>query len=326
MTGAHPLSGTDQPGDREIVIRHGSRMANRALQLLAAVALSQRVPGYRIAGYDIPEWGLCGPRPNPGFRAIPKVTHQRFDPDLLAGLMASGELPRLMLRNPCCNIKALPDRATAAAVFTAPDTAHTVLDDGEILFHIRLEDILIPGRHTRYGPLPLNYYAEIAAATRKRPVFIGQLGTDRYSAALKARFPEARFLEGGSVLHDFQTLRHAPHLGIAVSSFSWLAGWLGTAQTIHYPLSGMLHPDLTPEVDLIPRRDARYRFYWLEPETWHAGDADFEALFHSGGATRLSSAALDAIQARSTGTVAAQNTEWAQGFRAQLEQGAARPT
>jgi hypothetical protein len=46
-----------------------------------------------------------------------------------------------------------------------------------------------------------------------------------------------------------------------VSTFSWLAAWLSDAEQIFMPLSGLLNPMQSTDVDLAPLNDPRYRFF-----------------------------------------------------------------
>jgi len=253
---------------KEIVIRHGSRMANRMMQYLAAKELQRRFPDYNVTGYSIPDWDLEGAAPLPGKRAIPKLKVQRFDQKTVTDLMAGGALDRMMIKSVCANITAFPDRAFANSLFDASHvTAHPTTKD-DIVIHIRLGDTLTPGRHADYGPLPLAFYANIIAKSRNRPIFVGELGDDWYSVMLRKRFPDAVFLEGGSVLHDFETLRRAQNIVLATSTFSWMAAWLSDATTIHYPMSGILNPEQAPDIDILPLGDTRYRFYQFPVRKW----------------------------------------------------------
>jgi len=66
-------------------------------------------------------------------------------------------------------------------------------------------------------------------------------------------------LSGGPI-EDFQTMRGAKHVALAVSSFSWLAAWLsGRVQVIHMPLAGLFNPVQRSDIDLVPRGDSRWR-------------------------------------------------------------------
>jgi hypothetical protein len=89
---------------------------------------------------------------------------------------------------------------------------------------------------------------------------MGQLDGNDYVAALRRAFPQARFIPSQGVMKDFETIRSARHIAIAVSTFSWVAAWLSRAEKIYVPLAGFLCPNLMREIDLLPTCDERYRF------------------------------------------------------------------
>jgi hypothetical protein len=71
-------------------------------------------------------------------------------------------------------------------------------------------------------------------------------------------------------MKDFNVIRNAKKLCLAVSTFSWLAGWLSDAVEIHLPLIGFMHPKAFPPgfhglggIDLTPRDDPRFCFHLL---------------------------------------------------------------
>lgn len=306
------------PAGKEIIIRHGSRMANRMLQYLAAKALQRRFSGYAITGYSIPEWGLEGPAPLPGKRGVPKIEIQRFDTDLVTGLIADGALDRLMLKSVCGNYSALPDRDFASSLFDGSRFEAQKTTARDIVIHIRLGDTLIPGRHSDYGPLSLAFYERVIAEAGKHPIFIGELGEDFYSAALRKRFRGATFLQGGSVLHDFETMRRARHLIIATSTFSWMAAWLSHAEAIHYPLSGILNPEQAPGIDMLPLGDRRYRFYRFPVRSWKASEEQFADLLAPALIPELRGAKIRALHARSAAAWEPELARWRDQFMASV--------
>jgi hypothetical protein len=62
-------------------------------------------------------------------------------------------------------------------------------------------------------------------------------------------------------MQDFDMIRQARHVLVSVSTFSWLAAWLGDAETIHLPLTGFFNPAHMRHINLAPVDDRRYRFY-----------------------------------------------------------------
>lgn len=113
-----------------------------------------------------------------------------------------------------------------------------------------------------------------------KPVFVGQTHDNNdYCRRLRQRFPDAAFTPKASPLTDFETLRRASHLVAAVSSFSWLAGWLSSARTINLPVAGILDPRIRPDIDLLPLDDARYRFHQFDMGDWTASAEQLKAFY-----------------------------------------------
>lgn len=286
-------------------------MANRMLQLLVADRFATGFPDCKITGFDIAEWGLSGGPDARGARAWPKIDTGRIDTEWLLAQIAAGRIDRLRITEAICDFDALPSRARANALFDPQGEAGAPTTDDEVVIHVRLEDILVPGRHKGYGPLPLAWYRDLIENTGLRPVFIGQFGDDRYSQALRRAFPTARILAGGSVLHDFQTIRNAHNVALGVSTFSWLAAWLGARGRIFYPLLGILHPIQSPGLNLTPQADARYEFHLFPPRSWEADSAALDSVIDGPNPARcIAAAELAALLHRSQDAAAADIAAW----------------
>lgn len=307
---------------QEISIRHGARMANRMLQVLAAYGLAAHAPGGNacaITGQDIPEWGVNGGKSGRGHRGWPKLDGATLDVDWLLDRVGDGTITTLRMAESVCNVRLLPDRDTANAIFAAHDQDYYKTSATDLVIHVRLEDILEPGRNPGYGPLPLSWYRQLIAETGFRPVFVGQFGTDPYSEALKSAFPDAVILEGGSVLYDFQTIRNAHNVAVGISTFSWLAAWLGAEGQIFLPVLGMLHPLQYPRIDLLPRDDPRFVFDLFAPRDWMADAAAMDAVINGSQAPeRLTQDQVTALCAQAAVQGASDAAAWRARMQATL--------
>lgn len=305
---------------QEIGIRHGSRMANRLLQYLTAHALAAQIPKCRVTGHEIDEWSLRGEPCGRGHRRWPKLDIQRVDIPWLTQAIDSGQVPALKITAVSSDIDLLPTPARSSALIDAGDAPFHATGPGDVVIHIRLEDIMEPGRHVGYGPLPLAYYREIIEETGLHPVFVGQFGEDAYSTALKSAFPDATILEGGSVLHDFQTIRSAHNVILGVSTFSWLAAWLGAKARIFYPLKGILDPRLNPQINLLPADDARFRCRSFPGQPWTASNDEIEALIAGPSQARpVDAAALATMRDEAAEAARAEIDNWRDRFAKMLE-------
>lgn len=249
-------------GNKRIVIRPMGRMANQMMQLMLATELRNRTsPDVAIVGYDLPDWGLPRPvdTPPPSARVTVLDGHH-FNLDKVAFALRTGLFDTVRLRGYGMRLEYYRGPQAHAAMFRANGVAFQPVEDGEILLHVRAEDILA-GQHPDYFPLPVCYYERIVDETGLAPVFIGQLDDNPYAALIRKRFSGARFLAPGSAISDFETIRNARHIGFGTTTFAWLAAWFSTsAETIHMPLAGLFSP-VHPTAMLIPADEPRYRFY-----------------------------------------------------------------
>ncbi len=231
-------------------------------QLMLAIELSRKIGEAPIYGYGLPEWGLIGP-PAPKILATPDemflITRHRFRLENLLFLLERGLTSGVVIEGWGMRHEYYSDLQFYRNLFQSKqETPH--ISDTELLINVRAEDIL-SGFHPHYYPMAFSYFEKVVAVSGLTPVFMGQIGEDNYSLALKKRFKGARFLPHISAIADFQTIRKAHHIALGVSSFSWLAAWLSeTAQTIHMPVVGLFAPQLSGE-NLLPIGDRRYRYY-----------------------------------------------------------------
>jgi hypothetical protein len=135
----------------------------------------------------------------------------------------------------------------------------------EVVVHIRAADILKPS-HISYYPLPLDFYDVIFEELGMTPVFVGQLSGDHpYLERLHFRYPSARFIQSPP-MGDFELLRRSHTKILSISSFSWLAGWLGGDDSLVVtPVGGLFHPVLRPDINLLPMDDDRFQFRGFSP-------------------------------------------------------------
>ncbi|MDQ2633089.1 MAG: hypothetical protein M3Y78_05070 [Pseudomonadota bacterium] len=148
----------------------------------------------------------------------------------------------------------------------------------EIVINVRAAEIL-RGKHPDMMPLPVSYYQRLVKDTGLSPVFVGQVQNDVYGAAIRAAFPDARFVKSSHWIEDFQTVRNATNIAVAVSTFSWLAAWLSTsATTIHLPVAGIFNPQQRGDIDLLPKNDDRYIFHNFPVERYKATPEQLERI------------------------------------------------
>lgn len=235
-------------------------LANQMIQYLIAVALAEHAGNCRFSNVDLPIWAIHHPWIDAGDEARTAVV---TTPDVplaaLAQALTVGRIDRVDIRTYGQRMANLPAVEAARAVFRYEGPAYAGAGEGELLCSIRQGEVL-DARHPDYVLIPPDFYAELAAVTGKRPVFMGQLEDTPYLLALRARFPEARFLPSRGPAADFERIRRSRHIVPSISTFAWLAAWLSEAETIHLPVLGLFNPRQSKATDLLPLADPRYRF------------------------------------------------------------------
>ncbi len=259
----------------EIVIDQtlSGRLANRMGTYMYSRRLLRLVPGARLTGEGLPEWGIHLP-PSPRCQGsetdglVYLKGHDVNEQQLLEALrtrkvrtIVNGALAlRLDLMDPVGLVR---------TYFSSPPPTFTPSDDF-LVIHIRLGDTITVG-HPDYRPLPLAYYRSLIKETGLRPLFVGELGDDHYSQALAKAFPKASFYSSGDAMKDFSVLRASRYVCLAVSTFSWMAAWLSErAQRIFFPVCGFMNPLQRPDVALVPLHDTRYSFTIFPVVRWEA--------------------------------------------------------
>ena len=262
-----------------IVYVRPCNVGNQMFRYMLAARIADEVPGAILAGVNLPEWGLDAPSEEPGWTnplRLPPV--HVIDVHKAASLLRSGANDGVCVDALAQRLEYFGNgRERFAEVFHSDEPGEPVRDD-EIAISIRAGDIM-SGKHPDYTPLPIAYYRHIVRDTGLSPVFVGQLDDSPYVSALRSAFPAARFIRNPHWLRDFQSVRNARNIAIAVSSFSWLAGWLSSrANRIIMPLAGYFNPRQRPDVDLCPIGDARYEFYEFPVHRFQGIDAELAAL------------------------------------------------
>ncbi len=238
--------------------------ANRMIQAMVAMTIASHVPGCVLSNIELPEWGLRFPAVPAGEARRHVLTDERFDLAHWVAQLASGAIGRLEVQVYGQRLEYFlpPDLYRQAFPLQAmPDEDEAPgFGSGHLVCSIRGGEVL-DGRHPGYVLLPVEFYAELAASTGLAPVFLGQLGDNAYTAALRARFPDALFVDSRGAMADFAALRRSRNIVPSVSTFAWLAAWLSDADRVFLPVDGMLHPVMGPHANLLPLDDPRCRFF-----------------------------------------------------------------
>ena len=245
--------------NQQIIINPRGRFANQMFQLMLALSIKVRLgKDIKIAGYNLDDWGLRNDEKLTVNEKHITLRWNNFNLSQAVYLLENEIINTVIIDGWGMRLENFEHPKTYADLFLTNASYQTIQDD-EILINIRCEDIL-SGWHQLYYPLPFAFYRKVIAVTGLKPVFMGQLESNLYTDDLRRNFPDAKFLAQQSIIEDFQTIRMAKHIAISISSFAWLASWISeSAETIHYPICGLLNPSLGAM--LMPAGDQRYKFY-----------------------------------------------------------------
>ncbi len=252
------------------VTRPMGNLANRMIQHMVARAVQEAAPNCAISGLDISEWGIIAPPDSGTWADLALVDEQRVDVAGVAALLSGKTVTKIVHRGYGQRMANFLPREAYTSVFASHEPDITAYNAQHLLINIRTGDV-VAGTIGPYVLIPFSFYRQLIEQTGLIPVFMGQLEPNAYTEALRAAFPDAKFHESQGPLRDFETIRRAANIVVAVSTFSWLAAWLSEAQTIHLPVNGLFNPRQFPSVDLLPLDDPRYRF-WLFPVNEAAPD------------------------------------------------------
>jgi hypothetical protein len=281
------------PGAAGPVVHVASRgrLANRMMQFMAAHALAARVPGCRISGVDLPDWGISKPvLPRPDGLADSRVVRispldMRIDIAGLSARLRSGEVARVEIDSYAQHLHNFLPAQAYREIFQPPVGDVEGFGPDQLAINIRGGEIL-QAAHPDYTLIPVEFYTALVAETGLRPVFMGQIGANPYVGRLRRAFPEAPFIPSRGPMRDFEIIRRSRNVVVSVSTFSWLAAWLSEADRIFLPMTGFYNPAQFPEIDLLPLDDPRYRFY-LFPVNYAVPVEQHEAAHRAlGGAWR----------------------------------------
>ncbi len=249
---------------KNIVISPMGGPTNKMIQYLAAKGILAHCLDAEIFGADIPNWNIkTKEKPEHFGRTVGfKDSVHRLDVAGIASCLNRGAINSVYINSYAQHIENYPNLESCRNSFPSQLDKLSIrfFHSDELLINIRGNEIN-DGRHPDYLLLPVSFYADLIEKTKLKPVFFGQIEDSVYSLALRARFPNAEFIASNSFLHDFETLRNAKNVVPSISTFSWLACWLGSSTQIHMPVAGLFNPRQARQHHFLPLDDTRFNFY-----------------------------------------------------------------
>lgn len=235
-------------------------MANRMIQCMVALKIAGLVPGCEICNVSLPEWGIVIPDRPCGGRTVFESQEQHIDVMAVAESLRNGSANVLEYSGFGQRMENFDSKALYSELFRPRVDDFRRFGKGDLVINVRSGDI-VSAIHEHYTLIPPKFYIDIIKLTGLRPVFMGQVSGNSYTDMLRHIFQDAEFIESQGPQRDFESIRTASHIVVSVSTFSWLAAWLSSAETIVMPVNGLFNPMQESRVDLLPVDESRYRFY-----------------------------------------------------------------
>jgi hypothetical protein len=257
-------------------VRRFGNLGNQMFQLMAARSIARRVPGCVVSAEPMPAWGLLFPHIPAEGRVSQIVTSSRIPVEELASDLREGRIDHVELHSYGTHIANFSDgMAQYARDFRSGYDGPGGSDD-ELVINIRAGEVL-DARHPDYVLVPIDFITSSVASMKLRPVFCGQTAmNNRYLRRLHEVFPDATFIPDPGPVETFEYMRRSRHILPSISTFSWLAAWFSSAETILLPLLGLYNPFQARAHNFVPLGDPRYKFY-LFPASYAVPVEDFEA-------------------------------------------------
>lgn len=267
-----------------IWIENTGGLGNRIFQYMFSKCLESLVPGAHVVNANLSEFRIVCERavPTENMLTIPR-THL-VDVLEIAHLLRTGVYDGVRMGAFAQRLEYYPDRNACADLFPPVARSGSLsFDDDTLVVNVRGAEVL-GDVHADYGPVPVEFFSQVAESSGLTPVLAGQLGDDPYSMELRRRFAGCRIIESVSPISDFEVIRAAKNIVFGVSTFSWLGSWLSSnTKQIHMPISGIFNPEQRPDIDLIPIGDERYTFYSFPVEKWKASPEQLSSLLRADG-------------------------------------------
>jgi len=149
----------------------------------------------------------------------------------------------------------------------------------DIVLHVRGGDLW--GKegsvNEHHVPCPYKYYKKILdSSTYDKIYIITEHKNDIIANKIQDNYNA--IIVSNSVLEDFEFMRRSTTLVLSVSTLAWWAAWLSDATTIHFPMHGVWHPDVSKHVDNIVTED-RYIYHNISTTTnWSASNEQIQNL------------------------------------------------
>jgi hypothetical protein len=135
--------------------------------------------------------------------------------------------------------------------------------------------------HTDYSAIPVSFYEKVLQSARIEVEFVVESTVPNWYLKMlrKAVGFDLRTSRVGPLV-DFQRISQGCEIGLGVSTFSWMAAFLGNPDKVHIPLLGIFDSTKRPDLDF-KFQDWKMLEYNFEAHNWTGTRKDLEWLAHS---------------------------------------------
>ena len=154
------------------------------------------------------------------------------------------------------------------------------LAKNKLTFHIRGGDIWQTGAlkraryiHPDYTAVPTSFYETVSTNFVGEVEFIVEQSVPKwYLKHLRQRL-SFNIKTSKSIAHDdFLRISSGSQIGLGVSTFSWMAAFVGNPEIVHFPMLGIFNKSQRPDLDFI-NPNWRIKKYAFEDHKW-SGNAE----------------------------------------------------
>ncbi|MGH8065688.1 MAG: alpha-1,2-fucosyltransferase [Candidatus Entotheonellia bacterium] len=156
------------------------------------------------------------------------------------------------------------------------------IHENALTIHIRSGDIwqenISKEPHDSYCALPFSFYETIVKQRAWQHIHVV---TEDCNDPMVRKLSHCygASIVSGTAFEDFSFIKSSKNIVLAVSTFSWFAAFLSQARTIYYPLAGLFHRGIRPDVNL-QVNEPRYCYCRVYPDDQFRDR--FKGVFSSG--------------------------------------------
>ncbi len=156
------------------------------------------------------------------------------------------------------------------------------LEENDLTIHIRSGDIwqenTTEGPHDSYCGLPFSFYQTIIEQRNWQKIYIVTEDPED-PMVCKLVYSYGASIVSRTAIEDFNFIKSSKNIVLAVSTFSWFAAFLSQARKIYYPLAGIFHQEIRPDLNLLVNEE-RYHYQQVYPDGQFKDS--FQGIFFAG--------------------------------------------